>query len=277
MNAISTARSLIAALDVHHVAALLVQAGREILLPLFHQQDFVQSRKSDFSIVTEADTRCQQLLQDQLEAWAKSASPNHSIGFLGEEMTEEQQRVCLASHETFWCIDPLDGTGNFSSSIPLFAISLALIHRGKPIMAWIHDPSREETFTATVGGGLCVNGCRVPHPPTRQTLAEATGFLDFKRLPVGMVNHWTTPNLYRSQRNLGSCAIEWAWLACGRGAFIVHGKQKLWDYAAGVLLCEESACKVSDFHGGHPFDTARLHCSIAAGNSEILHQSLLTS
>jgi len=265
---------LIAALDVHAIATLLVEAGQHILLPLFYQQDFTQQQKSDASIVTEADTRCQSLLRQQLQQRNEKSCPDYSIGFLGEEMSEYEQQSCLASHETFWCLDPLDGTGNFAASMPMFAISLALIHRGRPIMAWIHDPYRNETFTATKGNGLCINGCRFSPRPAVETLTQATGFIDFKRLPKEAVNYWTRSDMYRSQRNLGSCALEWAWLAAGRGAFIIHGKQKLWDYAAGVLLCEEAGGKVSNAEGDHPFASSRLHCSIISAASPLLHQQI---
>ncbi len=139
-------------------------------------------------------------------------------------------------------------------------------------MAWIHDPYRNETFTATLGGGLCINGCRFQPRPAAKHLAQATGFIDFKRLPKAAISHWISPAVYRSQRNLGSCALEWAWLACGRGSFIIHGKQKLWDYAAGVLLCQEAGGEVSDFEENHPFSASRLHSSIAAASSSLLHQ-----
>ncbi|MDQ6975211.1 MAG: inositol monophosphatase [Mariprofundaceae bacterium] len=270
-----TKQTLIAALNVHDIATLLVQAGQQILLPLFYRQDFTQQQKTDCSIVTEADTRCQFVLQQQLQQYALTAWPDGTIGFLGEEMSEDEQYACLTCHETFWCLDPLDGTGNFAANTPLFTVSLALIHRGSPIMAWIHDPCRNETFMATAGGGFCINGCRWRSRRAVQKLTQATGFIDFKRLSASSITPWIQPMVYRSQRNLGSCALEWAWLAGGRGAFIVHGKQKLWDYAAGVLLCEEAGGSVSDFCGNHPFSTSRLHSSIAAAANQSLHQQML--
>ncbi len=53
---------------------------------------------------------------------------------------------------------------------------------------------------------------------------------------------------YKSQRNIGTCALEWAWVAAGRVNLLVHGREKLWDYAAGVLLTEEAGgrCETID-------------------------------
>jgi myo-inositol-1(or 4)-monophosphatase len=48
---------------------------------------------------------------------------------------------------------------------------------------------------------------------------------------------------FSSQRNYGSCSLEWCYTAAGRFDLYLHGGQKLWDYAAGCLILEEA--------GGH--------------------------
>lgn len=262
-------------IDIHAIASLLQQAGQQILLPLFSQQNIQREHKQDHSIVTEADLRCQTMLQKKLSDWALTHAPAINFGFLGEEMSTEMQQACLQESETFWCIDPLDGTGNFADGIPLFTISLALIHQGRPIAAWIHDPIRQETFTASLGGGICLNGHRLQSKTPCRDLEQLSGFIDFKRLSDELARHLVTHNIYRSQRNLGSCALEWAWLAAGRGGFIIHGQQKLWDYAAGLLLCEEAGCKVTSFTALHPFESSQLSSSIVATRCANLHQGLL--
>ena len=45
---------------------------------------------------------------------------------------------------------------------------------------------------------------------------------------------------YQSHRSYGSVALDWCWLAAGRGQVYVHGKQNLWDYAAGSLIFSEA-------------------------------------
>jgi len=87
-------------------------------------------------------------------------------------------------------------------------------------------------------------------------------------------NSFCKKNLYRSQRNIGTCALEWAWLAAGRGHFIVHGGEKIWDYAAGSLIAEEAGCQVSNFSNGALFDRLKMTQSILAA-SPAIHQPLL--
>ncbi|PCI43143.1 MAG: inositol monophosphatase [Proteobacteria bacterium] len=254
--------------DIQKIIHIAQTAGKNILLPGFKQQA-ATSIKDDGSVVTETDLKCQDFLQRELSTLA----PN--IAFLGEEMTQHEQLKCLQSNKAFWCVDPLDGTSNFATPIPLFAISIALIDQGKPILACIHDPIRQETFTAIRGQGFQLNGQPMQSKPIAQ-LIQAVGFIDFKRLDTKTASRFATQKVYRSQRNIGSCALEWAWLAAGRGQFIIHGSEKLWDYAAGCLLAEESGCKVTDFGGNHPFKHAQLSSPIAAAPASI-HKQLLSS
>jgi myo-inositol-1(or 4)-monophosphatase len=244
-------------------------AGQNILLPAFKSQLSTQTQKNDGSIVTETDEKAQQFIQTEL------LKLDTSIGFLGEEMSKKEQLQALHSGKQFWCVDPLDGTGNFTTPLPLFAISIALISNGKPNLACIYDPIRDEMFSTFIGHGLCINGKPFAPISSDKTLKESVGFIDFKRLQPQLATTLATKKLYRSQRNLGTCALEWAWLAAGRGQFIIHGGQKLWDYAAGVLLAEESCCHVTDFTGNHPFAKAQLSCPIIATSNQSLLKAWL--
>jgi len=254
--------------DIQKIIHIAQDAGKNILLPGFKQQT-ITSIKDDGSVVTETDLKCQYFLQKELSKVAPS------IAFLGEEMTQDEQLNCLQSNEKFWCVDPLDGTSNFATPIPLFAISIALIDQGKPMLACIHDPIRQETFTAVRGQGFQLNGQAIQSKPIEQ-LTQAVGFVDFKRLDAQTATRFATQKLYRSQRNIGSCALEWAWLAAGRGQFIIHGSEKLWDYAAGCLLAEEAGCKVTNFDDKHPFKYAQLSSPIVAAPAAI-HKQLLSN
>lgn len=64
--------------------------------------------------------------------------------------------------------------------------------------------------------------------------------VDFKRLGSVLATELVTRPPYSSQRYLGSGALEWCWLAAGRFHVYLHGKQKLWDYAAGALILSEA-------------------------------------
>lgn len=250
------------------IAAILEAAGRKILLPAFLQVDKQSRGKRDGSIVTATDLACQQHIHEKLSA----AWPD--IGFLGEEMEAAEQHACLHGNKSYWCLDPLDGTTNFVAGFPAFALSLALIESGRPRLACIVDPMRNETFTAVYGRGAKLNGAQLRANPVAR-LVEAVGYIDFKRLDAPHRKLLATPGLYRSQRNIGSCALEWAWLAAGRGQFIIHGGEKIWDFAAGGLIADEAGCRLSDFNATPLFENIRYTSSIAATASVDLHAELL--
>ncbi len=239
------------------ITGILEKAGQDILLPAFHSS--VQtSTKADGSVVTETDLNCQHFIEAEL------AGLDASIALLGEEMTEERQLHSLHSSQgSYWCLDPLDGTTNFSTALPAFAISLALIKNSQVQLACIHDPVRQESFTARRGGGAHLNG-HIIHCSNEGELANAVGFIDFKRLEKKIARRIAAKRSYRSQRNIGTCALEWAWLAAGRAQFIIHGDEKIWDFAAGSLIAEEAGCQVGDFSAEPLFPSHRLSSPILA-------------
>lgn len=255
--------------DIRQLILILEQAGNDIVMPAFSRTVHSIS-KHDGSIVTETDLACQRFIEERL------AQLYPSIAMLGEEMDEDEQRTLLTSGEKqLWCLDPLDGTTNFATSLPAIAISLALIENGSPRIACIHDPVRRETFTAEAGQGARLNG----HPIYSNSLcplADSVGFIDYKRLSSSIATTLAGSRCYRSQRNIGSCALEWAWLAAGRAQFIIHGGEKIWDFAAGSLIAAEAGCTVGTFSGSPLFPACHLSSSVLASASAPLQTELYT-
>jgi myo-inositol-1(or 4)-monophosphatase len=71
-------------------------------------------------------------------------------------------------------------------------------------------------------------------------MKECLACIDFKRLDKQARLKFLEKMPFKSQRNIGTCALEWAWLAAGRIQLLLHGGEKLWDYAAGTLLVSEA-------------------------------------
>jgi len=190
--------------------------------------------KSDGSIVTEADLMMQQKLTSAL------AERYPQVQMFGEEICETLQREVLKSSVDFWCLDPVDGTTNFHATMPLFSVSLALVSHGEVQLGIVYDPNRNESFGAIRGQGMWINGERVQRPRQPERLGDCIAFVDFKRLGNEVGSSLVQQPPYKSQRNIGTCALEWAWLAAGRANLLVHGSERIWDYAAGVLLNTEA-------------------------------------
>ncbi len=196
--------------------------------------------KRDGSFVTQHDVSIQGKLSSLLEEkWP-------GLRVLGEEMKEPEREAILSNEDKFWCLDPLDGTTNYTSGLPFYGISLALIDGGVPTLGVVYDPVRRECFTARLGGGAYyLNGTVLKTMQGARSL-HCIACVDFKRLARTLAEHLVARPPYKSQRNLGACVLEWCWLASDRFQLYLHGGQKLWDYAAGNLILREAGgCAVT--------------------------------
>jgi myo-inositol-1(or 4)-monophosphatase len=221
---------------------IIRKAAQQELLPRFRQ--VAHHLKSDGSIVTEADLAMQQLMIDMLhQRWPQ-------IPLLGEEMSrEEQQQLLDNSKEGLWLLDPLDGTSNYAAGIPYFCVSLALMHKGEVELAIIYDPLRDECFSAEKGRGAWLNGEPLRAPLATRPLKQGIALIDLKRLTPELAAKVASQPPYSSQRNLGSGALDWCYVATGRVDVYLHGGQKLWDYAAGQLILAEAGGYSSTLNG----------------------------
>jgi myo-inositol-1(or 4)-monophosphatase len=223
-----------------------------------------ESQKDDGSIVTHLDAA----IQGELERGLGQLYPE--IPFIGEEMAHSQQvSVVRGLARRFWVLDPLDGTTNFVAGFPFYGVSLALIEDGLPVLGVVHDPVRRETFSAARSQGASLNGV-VLRPQGARKLSQCVANVDYKRLTRSLAERLVRSPPYRSQRNIGSCVLEWCWLASGRFQLYLHGGQRLWDYAAGSLILDEAGGFARSFEG-KPLDGRTLgkRSVIAAGSPQM--------
>jgi myo-inositol-1(or 4)-monophosphatase len=223
--------------------------------------------KPDGSIVTEADLAMQKALTSALN----ERYPD--VQMLGEEVSEQQQISVIQGSSAYWCLDPVDGTTNFHATVPLFSVSLALISQGEIVLGIVYDPNRREFFSALKNQGFWINGERISRPEQPQAMANSIAFVDFKRLSIKLGTSLIEDTPYKSQRNIGTCALEWGWLAAGRVNLLIHGSEKFWDYAAGILLIQEAGGVCETFDAKAIFNQSLDPRSvIAASNQQLFEQ-----
>ena len=196
--------------------------------------------KNDY--VTEVDRLAESVIIEALQ----KAYPDH--GIMAEESGE------TGDSEYTWVIDPLDGTTNFLHGFPQFAVSIALLHRGRPQQGVIYDPLRQELFTASRGRGAQLNNRRI-RVSSRVGLDGAllgTGFpfREYQHLDVYLRTMKAFIASTSGIRRAGAAALDLAYVACGRLDGFWESGLKLWDIAAGCLLIEEAGGLVGDFAGG---------------------------
>lgn len=229
--------------DVQQAAAVLRDACQQILTADV-TASLTFSEKADGSLLTEIDLRLQQTIIESLQQhWP-------DVPVMAEEMSAQEHQAFISQTEAYWCLDPIDGTTNLAHGLPYYAVSLALMQNGVCELGVVYDPSRDDSFSATRGGGAFLNQqYRLQCRQDELTLANSIAMIDFKRLSTAQATLLATQPRYRSQRSLGSVALDWCWLAMNRGQVYIHGKQKLWDYGAGVLIFTEAGGIASQING----------------------------
>lgn len=211
-------------------------AAKEIKSGAGQALDIVQ--KAPRSLVTNVDLAAERAILSII----KSYYPNHAI--LSEEMGKEE-----AESDYMWIIDPLDGTANFSSRIPIYATAVAVAHKGKVVAAAVIDPNRDEVFSAAKGFGAFVNGAKMHVGNTVDWSNVVVGYdagYDEERASqtFDIISH-LRPKV-RNLRTIGSAVLGLTWVAAGRFDIYIHGSVAPWDMAAAWLFIEEAGGKISD-------------------------------
>ena len=175
--------------------------------------------------------------EDFIRAEILKEFPDHAI------IGEEGDNYGSDSARFAWGIDPLDGTSNFINHIPIWACSIGLLFRGKPVVAAIYLPPTQETkgrvVHARLGGGAFIDG---------EAIAVASNSTPNRgRLTIFPAYYWRMYK-FRSPlrsgvgtiRSLGSTAFEMAGVASGMFQYGIFNPPSIWDIGAGILLVQEA-------------------------------------
>ena len=184
--------------------------------------------------VTEVDRECQRMVSDAIE----EAFPSH--GFLGEEGGSEDEQVVP---DVVWVVDPLDGTKNYVSRMPVYACSIGVLHRGEPVVGAVYLPWPGETgglvLHGSAGFGAHADGRRVsvgdgPKPEGTRLAAVPGSFLSLFRPDGGLGRD------LGEHRVAGSTVYEVALTVMGRLQLAAVTSPRIWDVAAGAVLVREA-------------------------------------
>ena len=224
--------------------ALAQAAGREageLLSARFRQPATgVDAKSTATDLVSDADRDAEALLRERILA----ARPGDAI--LGEELGE------VGEGRRRWVLDPLDGTINYLFGLPGWSVSIACEDSQGVLIGVVHDPLRDETFTAVRGAGPARNGrpIAVSAAASLETALIATGFSYHReeRAVQARALASVLPAV-RDIRRLGSAALDLAYVACGRFDGYYETGPSHWDLAAGSLLVTEAGGVVSPLRG----------------------------
>ena len=235
-------------------------AGQLLMKSFGGDREDVSTKSSPTDLVSRADKDSERFLLDLI------ASERPGDGILSEEGGRAESSTGYR-----WIIDPLDGTINFLFRIPVWAVSIAVEDRDGGVVGVVHDPNRDETFTARRGGGAWLNGSqlRVSDRSDLTTALVGTGFAyDVDRRVAQSRIVTDVLGRVRDIRRAGSAALDLCSVACGRLDGFFEAYTESWDRAAGALIVTEAGGVVSE--GPAP---AGEGTTIVASN-EILHDEL---
>lgn len=224
-------------LDVAIQAAL---RGGQVLTSYYGKLSEIKSKSHPGDLVTIADKESEERIIEHI----LGRFPKHAI--LGEESGMHK-----ASSEFLWAIDPLDGTTNYAHAFPIFAVSIALLFQGNPIVGIVFNPISNHLYAAARGMGATCNNqpLYVSKVKTIEQSLLATGF-PYSRNDTTDNNYeefCRLTNLSQGVRRCGAASLDLAFVA--QGCFDGYWENKLhaWDVAAGALLIEEAGGKVTSY------------------------------
>ncbi len=246
------------------LATSIAREAGSIARARFHEPRTIATKSSEIDLVTDVDHALDALVRERILA----SRPRDGL-------VTEENRAHEGSSGVRWIVDPLDGTTNYAHAFPHFSISIGVEVDGQREVGVVHDPMRDETFSAERGRGASLNGTpiRVSKIGELRRSLLATGF-------AYDVHTRRTPNLEyferfvstaQAIRRAGSAALDFAYVACGRfeGYWELH--LAAWDVAAGLLLVEEAGGRTSDFDGGPPPSSG---ARVVASNG-VVHEAML--
>jgi len=215
--------------------------------------------KGNGTIVTEADREAESTIRDELKN-------SYEYPILGEEFGGD-----IENTDTYWVVDPIDGTRNFANKQPLYGTAIALVEDGEPTVGVFYMPELDNLFYAVDGKGAYRN-------QTKITVSEETDFSNAYYTISGIGRTKLHPHVSQLNRwiqQLGCALMSESWIASGWADVGVFGAFGPWDVAVGVILIREADGVVKTI-SSHSTDWEEIKDGrIVLGNEELV-DSVLT-
>lgn len=235
----------LATLDNAAVERIIIQAAEECVLPLYRSRTLEIMTKGDKSLVTKADLMCSQFLESELPALLPGSM------FMSEEIAESHSDF---GDDYLWIVDPVDGTKPFTLGGVIFAVMVALAHRGQIVRSWIYRPI-QQVMLAFDGQVTRMNGKVIRYSDGDLSWY---GALEMTKSPI------TYPLADKQFKNVTQHSVsnnEAYKLALEASDFFVTDYVNPWDTAApvGIHLGLGGVVAYAD---GQPYDLGRTQLPI---------------
>ena len=217
--------------ELSYAVEAALNAGKYLLKNKSKLNVRIESKPKDTKL--QADVEAENLIKQSISSISK-------YPILAEESGKSVENL----GDTFWVIDPLDGTANFSRDIPICCVSIGLVCNMKPILGVIYDFNNDDLYKAnniTKEAFLNNKEIEVSKIDNKNEAVLVTG------LPVNtnyendslkkMIEDMQT---WKKVRMIGSAAIASCYIASGKAELYKENGVFLWDIIAGAAIIESS-------------------------------------
>lgn len=212
---------------------------------------------SDRDIKLEADIAAENLIKDIIRN-------ESSFPILAEEGGKSVDDL----GDTFWVVDPLDGTANYTRHIPLCCVSIALVNNLKPVIGVIYDFNNNDLYEGTKENKALMNNQLINVSDIAEKnkgilvtgLPNATDYSD--KAMLMMIKDFQS---WRKVRMIGSAAMAAVYVASGKADLYKEFGTYLWDVAAGAAIVS-AAGGVAEIRN----QKANYQVDVSFSNSKIL-------
>ena len=248
---------------MHTIMTVATEAAREAgaFLHANFRADLTVETKADRSLVTNVDHEAEQIIVKRIEA----AFPGHDV------LAEERGRTSRSSSH-LWAIDPMDGTHNYIRGMRAYGVSIGMLVGDAFVAGVIYMPETDELYAAERGSGAYLNGKRI-HVSTRRDLATCMmGFDSELRADTTRKLHALGELSTRifNIRMTGSAARSLSHIGEGVLDGVIEFSEKLWDFAAGVVIVQEAGGSATRHDGG----LLRAQDTAWVASNGLIHESL---
>ncbi|KAI0102682.1 inositol monophosphatase [Nemania sp. FL0031] len=230
-------------------------------------------------IVTKVDEDVEAFIKVSIE----KKYPSHA--FVGEETySKGVSRDYLIGSDPTWCVDPLDGTVNYTHLFPMFCVSIAFLVGGKAVIGVVYAPFMNQLFSACQGRGAWLNETqrlpliRNPVPPMPARAPGGCVFScewgkDRRDMPDGNMHRKVESfvnmaaevggrdgkgGMVHGIRSLGSATLDLAYVAMGAFDIWWEGGCWEWDVSAGIAILLEAGGLVTTANPPDDYQTAKI-------------------
>ena len=225
---------------MEQVEAIARKAGRAILdvaAAKMHTRS-----KADGSPVTAADLASNRQIQSGLER----LEPRLAI------VSEESDPEAAAAErpDTFWLVDPLDGTKEFVAGIPEYTVNIALVREGDPVMGAVYLPAADVMYAGLRGRGAWKTAPGGGPQPIAPSTAKRPRRAVVSRSHLDEQTERFLDSLGIAERVAHGSSLKMCAVADGSADIYPRfGPTCLWDTAAGAAVARAAGCKVTDLDG----------------------------